>query len=90
MGDFKSSPIVNKNKKEDVIKEENESPDNDASMSCNENYYEMVAVTFDCKKVGHEPKMRRRHGFKFKGWQNANRTLLNNVQSHLRRQLFWS
>ena len=59
MEDFKSSPIVNKSKKEDVIIEENESPGNDASMPCNENYYEMVAVTFDCKKVGHEPKMRR-------------------------------
>ena len=62
MKDFKSSPSVNKNKNEDVIIEENESPD-DASMPCNENYYEMVAMTFDCKKVGHEPKIRR-HGIK--------------------------
>ena len=42
MEDFKSSPIVNKNKKEDVIIEENESTGNDASMPCNENYYEML------------------------------------------------
>ena len=56
MEDFKSSPIVNENKNEDVIIEENESPVNDASMPYNENYYEMVAVTFDCKKVGHETK----------------------------------
>ena len=69
MEDFKSSPIVNKNKKEDVIIEENESTGNDASMSCNKNYHEMVAMTFVCKKVGHEPKMRR-NGIKFKGWQN--------------------
>ena len=67
MEDFKSSPIVNKNKNEDVIIEENASPGNDASMPCNENYYEMVAETFDCKKVGPVPKMRR-HGIKFKGW----------------------
>ena len=56
MEDFKSSPIVNKNKKEDVIIEENESTGNDASMPCNENCYEMVAVTFDCNCI------------KFKGW----------------------
>ena len=62
--DFKSSPIVNKNKKEDVI-EGNASPGNDVSMSCNEDYYEMVAMTFDCKKVGHVPQMRR-HGITFK------------------------
>ena len=67
MEDFISSPIVNKNKKEDVIIEENESPGNDASMSCDENYYEMIAMTFDCKKVGHGPKMQR-HGIKCKGW----------------------
>ena len=66
--DFKSSPIVNKNKKGDVIMKENESPVNDASIPCNENYYEMVVVTFECKKVGPGPKMRRRHSIKFKGW----------------------
>ena len=32
MEHFKSSPIVNKNKKEDAIIERNESPGNDASM----------------------------------------------------------
>ena len=58
---------IMEDKKEDVIIEENESPDNDASMPCNENYYEMVAVTFDCKKMGHEPKMRR-PSIIFKGW----------------------
>ena len=67
MEEFKSCPIVNKNEKEDVIIEGNESPGNDASMPCHGNYYEMVAVTFDCKKVGNEPKMRR-HGIAFKGW----------------------
>ena len=59
MEDFQCSPIVNKNKKEDVITEENESPGNEASMSYNENYYEMVAVTLDCKKLCDESKMRR-------------------------------
>ena len=64
MEDFKSSPIVNQNKNEDVTIEENESPGNNASMLCNESYYKMVMVNFDCKKVGHEPKTQR-HCIKF-------------------------
>ena len=45
MEDFKSSPIVNKNKKEDVIIEEDESPGNDVKPGHSDLQLNIVVIS---------------------------------------------
>ena len=54
--DFEFSPIDDRNKEDDVIAEGKWVPKWRKSKPYNDNDYEMIGMTFDWKKAGHDDK----------------------------------